>query len=79
MFPDLSPHRRGSAGSMSRLLFAVLRRGFMVAVSAVIACTVVFVELLGAVRTFEFMAFAGDSKEGNGHHEQGKTFHRGAS
>lgn len=64
---------------MSRLFFAVFRRGFMVSVGAVIACTVVFVELFGAVRTFEFMAFAGDTKEGNGHHEQGKTFHRGAS
>ena len=43
------------------------------------AGTVVFVKLLGAVRAIEFMAFAGDSSESNGHDEQGNTFHRGAS
>ena len=43
------------------------------------AGSVVFVELLGAIRAIEFMAFAGDSSESNGHDEQGNTFHRGAS
>lgn len=43
------------------------------------AGSVVFVKLFGAVRAFEFMAFAGDTSEGEGHDEQGKTFHRGAS
>ncbi len=76
MFPDLLPHRLRAAISVSGLLFTVFRRCRMV---AVIARSVVFVQLLGAVRTFEFMAFAGDSEEGKGSHEQGKKFHRGAS
>ena len=41
--------------------------------------TVMFVESLGAVRTIEFMAFTRNTGKGNGHHEQGKNFHRGAS
>lgn len=53
--------------------------GSVVAGFRMSAGSVVFVELLGAVRAFEFMAFAGDSGEGGGHDEQGKTFHRGAS
>ena len=40
---------------------------------------VVFVKLLGAIRTFEFMAFAGDSENGDGHKEDGEKFHRAAS
>ena len=43
------------------------------------AGVMVFVKLLGAIRTFEFMAFAGKSSEGDSHDEQGKTFHRGAT
>lgn len=61
--------------------------GFLLAVpgrSLVIGGTmgrrsVVLMELLGAVRTFEFMAFAGHTGKSNGHNEQGKKFHRGAS
>ncbi len=40
---------------------------------------VVFVKLLGAIRTFEFMAFAGNPENGYGHKEDGEKFHRGAS
>ena len=41
--------------------------------------TVVFVKLLGAIRTFEFMAFARDRENGDGHKEDGEKFHRAAS
>ena len=44
-----------------------------------VAAAVLFMKLLGAVRTFEFMAFAGNTGESNGQNEQGKKFHRGAS
>lgn len=37
-----------------------------------VAAAVLFMKLLGAVRTFEFMAFAGNSGERNGQNEQGK-------
>jgi hypothetical protein len=40
---------------------------------------VMFVELLGAVRTLEFVAFAGNARQSNGHEKQRKKFHRGAS
>lgn len=36
-------------------------------------------QLLRAVRTFEFMAFAGNAEqEGNGHQKHGENFHRAA-
>ncbi len=38
-----------------------------------------FMKLLGAIRAFEFMAFAGDGENGNGHKEDGEKFHRAAS
>ncbi len=41
--------------------------------------TVRFVKLPGAVRTIEFMAFARNTRQSNGHEKQGKKFHRGAS
>lgn len=41
--------------------------------------TVFFVKLLGAIRTFEFMAFAGNGENGDGHKEHGEKFHRAAS
>jgi|GEM_PF-5101236 len=41
--------------------------------------TVVFVKLFGAIRTFEFMAFAGNPENGYGHKEDGEKFHRAAS
>ncbi len=41
--------------------------------------SVVLVKLLGAIGTFEFMAFARDSENGGGHKEDGKKFHRAAS
>ena len=33
---------------------------------------VVLVELLGAIRTFEFVALAGNGKHGNGHKKEGE-------
>ena len=41
--------------------------------------SVLFVKLLGAIRTFEFMAFAGNGENGDGHKEDGEKFHRAAS
>ncbi len=40
---------------------------------------VVLVKLLGAIRTFEFMAFARNSENGGSHKEDGEKFHRAAS
>jgi hypothetical protein len=39
----------------------------------------VLMELLGAVRAFEFMAFTRNTRQGDSHEKQGKKFHRGAS
>lgn len=36
------------------------------------ACTVRFVQLLGSIRAFEFMAFAGNARQRDGHQQQGK-------
>lgn len=36
-------------------------------------------ELLGAIRPFEFMAFAGNSGKGDSNEQQGEKFHRRAS
>lgn len=41
--------------------------------------TVFFMELLGAIRTFEFMAFAGNRENRNGHKKDREKFHRAAS
>jgi hypothetical protein len=38
-----------------------------------------FMELLGAVRSFEFMALAGNSRQHNGHQQQKKKFHHAVS
>ncbi len=38
-----------------------------------------FVELLGAIRPFELVTFAGDAHHCNGQKKQGKKFHRSAS
>jgi hypothetical protein len=43
------------------------------------AGSVVFVELLGAIRAFEFMAFAGNTGENESREEHGRKFHRGAT
>lgn len=56
-----------------RAVVAVIR--FVVAVAG----TMVFVKLLGAVGALEFMAFTGNTGEGEGGEEQGESFHRGAS
>lgn len=40
---------------------------------------VVLMESFRAVRAFEFMAFAGRTHQTDGHQQQGKKFHRGAS
>lgn len=63
-------------------LFVVFRiRGVFAVIRGVVvvAGTVVFVKLPGAVGAIEFMAFAGNTGEGEGGEEQGESFHRGAS
>lgn len=40
---------------------------------------VMLVEFFRAVFAFEFMAFAGRTRQRDGHQQQGKKFHRGAS
>lgn len=65
---------------MLRLLLAVFGRSTVLGRSRAMGrSSVVFVQLLGAVRTFEFMAFAGNTGKGDGQNEQGEKFHRGAS
>ena len=44
-----------------------------------VTVAVMLVQLLGAVRTLEFVAFAGNAQQGNGHQQQGEKFHRAAS
>ena len=38
----------------------------------------VLVQLLRAVRSFEFMTFARNARQGHGHNQQGESFHRAA-
>lgn len=40
---------------------------------------VFLMELLGAIRPLEFMAFAGNAGQRDSHEQQGEKFHRGAS
>jgi len=40
---------------------------------------VVLVKSFRAVGSFKFMAFAGRTRQCDGHQQQGKKFHRGAS
>ena len=40
---------------------------------------VMLMELLGAIRPFEFMAFAGNAGQRDSHEQQGEKFHRRAS
>lgn len=81
MFPQLSEETL----SLASVRAVILVLGFRTMAGTVIrgvgmtAGPLVFVELFGAVRAIKFMAFAGDTSEGEGHDEQGKTFHRGAS
>lgn len=75
----LSQLHAGSRGhSVSGGFFAVLGR-FRVIVVIRSMGPVFFMELLGAIRTFEFMAFAGNRENRNGHKKDGKKFHRTAS
>jgi hypothetical protein len=54
--------------------------GVLLAVMLVIAMSGVFLmELLGAIRPLEFMAFAGNAGQRDSHQQQGEKFHRGAS
>ena len=66
---------------MSRLLLAVCVWSRVVAMlfTMIAGRSVMFMELPGAIRTFEFMAFTGNTRQGNGHKKQGKKFHRRAS
>lgn len=43
-------------------------RGFMMFAAGGVG----FAKLLGAIWTFEFMAFAGNAKHGNGHNKDGE-------
>jgi hypothetical protein len=43
-----------------------------VGIRSTVAAAVFFMKLLGAVRTFEFMALTGNTSESNGQNEQGK-------
>lgn len=54
-----------------------LFRVFSVAVRLALG-GVMLVELFGAVRTFELVAFAGHAQHRNGHDKQGEKFHRRA-
>lgn len=61
-----------------RIVF--LGSGFrLVSLGRGVSGTMVLVKLLRAIRTFEFMAFAGNTRKSDRHEQQGKTFHRGAS
>lgn len=59
------------AGSVSRL--------FLVVMSVPPVARVMLMELFGAIRTFEFMAFARHARKRHGHDKQGEKFHRRAS
>ncbi len=53
---------------------------FLVVVMLVVPMAgVMLMELLGAIRAFEFMAFAGNGGKGDGHEQQGEKFHRRVS
>ena len=47
--------------------------------TAISMAGVMLVKLFGAVRTFEFMAFAGNTGKGDGQDKQREKFHRRAS
>jgi hypothetical protein len=65
---------------MRRLRFAVFgRRSVLPTLGTMARGGMVFMELPGAVRAFEFMAFTRNTRQGDGHEKQGKKFHRGAS
>ena len=57
---------------MSGLLGVVMFRIIM-------GARVMLMKFFGAIRTFEFMAFAGNTGKGDGHDEQREKFHRRAS
>ena len=52
---------------------------FVVVMLVVPMAGVMLMELLGAIRTFEFMAFAGNGGKGGGYEQQGENFHRRVS
>lgn len=67
---------------MSRLLLLRLLRtviGLIAVVRGDAMSGSVLMELFGAVRAIEFMAFTGNTGKGDGQGEQGKKFHRRAS
>ncbi len=51
----------------------------VIAVLRAMGRPVVLMKLFGAIRAFEFMAFAGHTSNRNSHNEQEKSFHRRAS
>jgi hypothetical protein len=52
---------------------------FVVVMLRISMAGVMFMELLGAIRPIEFMAFAGNSGKSGGQDEQREKFHRRAS
>lgn len=80
MFPQLPAQEKTNRFSVSGLGFAMCVRSRMLhRIGTMARRRVVFVELLGAVRTFEFVAFARNARQSHDHEKQGKKFHRGAS
>lgn len=69
MLSQLHPGSRGH--SVSGGFFAVLG-GFRMFVVVGGVGAVFFVKLLGAIGAFEFMAFAGNARQRDGHQQQGK-------
>ena len=56
-----------------------MSRFFLIVMFVIPVSGVMLMELFGAIRTFEFMAFAGNPGKGDGQHEQREKFHRRAS
>ncbi len=66
--------------SRTRTVILGFRMGSRIAVSLTMAGARVFlVELLGAVRTFEFMTLARNARERDGRDQEWEKFHRRAS
>ena len=51
----------------------------VLSMSIVVMRSVAFMELLGSVWTFEFVALTGNARKRKGHNQQGEQFHRRAS
>ncbi len=63
------------ASGLGLFFFCVFRRCLRMFATG----RVMFVKLLGAIRPVEIVALARNSKQGNGHKQEGEKFHRAAS